>query len=103
MFYRFDNTQRTDVVVNGANQTAAPNYVEFRRADGTSIVTLDAQMIQLLRRALVREPLFGEYTGTENKIYLIKAIRSFTNLGLKEAKDIAEYFIENYDINCGLR
>jgi hypothetical protein len=100
MFQHFTTTGRTDVVFIGQGAaTEAPLNVLFKRPDGTEF-EVEAFTFQILRRGVYREqPIVGD--DKENKIQLIKAVRGLLRLGLRDAKEVAEYFMNNYSLDCG--
>lgn len=61
-----------------------PDSVDFEFHHAT--INVNFWLVQALRKAT---------GGDENKINFIKAIRLTFTLGLKEAKDIAEWFLNN--------
>ena len=80
-----------------------PNTVEFYRneTDFNPYAVIEAVTYQLLRRAVQ-----NHYPTGSHKIYLIKALRGLnlggTGLGLKEAKDIVEWFEANFTSTAGI-
>jgi ribosomal protein L7/L12 len=98
VFHYFTTTGRQDVVALGSGRTIdAPSSVLFKREDGTEF-SIDPKAFQMLRRAVYRENPQG---AEEGKINLIKALRGLTNMGLRDAKEVAEYFMNNYSLDCG--
>ena len=69
--------------------------VEFRWRHREGTVTILVSAFQALRRGTTPP------NGVENKIELIKNVRGLLGLGLKESKDITEWFMENVDRNVG--
>lgn len=103
MYTHYNNDYRTDKIILGSNPQENPPFkVRFIRADGTCVTELETEAFQLLRRAVYVER--GHYPdGTEHKIWLIKTLRGLTGLGLKDSKEIVEYFLNNFTRDCGLR
>ena len=92
----------TAIVQLGSNNSQeGPNTVVFKRADGTEF-SIETRAFQTLRRGLHREQQAGQDENVfEQKISLIKALRGLTGLGLRDAKEVAEYFMNNYAIDAG--
>ncbi len=89
-------TRYSDKPVDG------PTTVEFQFNGSSQLpLVVDVRDFQMLRRAVYteRRPSIGDQQ--ENKINLIKVIRSFYGLGLYDAKNVAEYFMNNYTLECG--
>lgn len=76
-----------------------PDAVTFEFADRT--ITVDFWLVQLVRQSI--ELIYPDYSddsnssGKEDKIQFIKCIRRIYSLGLKESKDIAEWFWDNVE------
>jgi ribosomal protein L7/L12 len=64
----------------------------FHTASG-DIINVSTEAFQSLRHGV---------KPTDSKIHLIKAFRGLTNHGLKDSKDIVEYFLDNFDYNACL-
>lgn len=96
--YQYIGSGRTDVVLLGSNVDVldGPTSVVFKRADNTEF-QIDTHAFQMLRRAAHRE----SSNETENKIQLIKAVRGLTRLDLRDAKGVAEYFMNNFSLAAG--
>jgi len=77
----------------------APGTVDFELGPGY-IVAINVSFFQRLRRGTDLMPS-GHCTDLnpngENKISLIKDVRTIYSLGLKEAKDIVEWFLANFE------
>lgn len=83
-----------------------PDAVNFEFADRT--VTVDFWLVQTIRCTIESYPSYDNDNPSisvekENKIQFIKAVRRIYSLGLKEAKDIAEWFMENVDRSVTVR
>lgn len=83
---------RTDSVelTTPATPSDGPSYVAFFEG-GQPKFTIGTKTFQTMRRAINRE------TGSrDHKVYLIKALRDISGLGLRDAKIAVEYFLENF-------
>lgn len=76
-----------------------PYSIDFVMTNGSTI-NVSFWLVQAVRQAV---PMLDDsYDSSENKIMFIKALRLTFNFGLKEAKDIAEWFLDNVDRSvCG--
>lgn len=74
-----------------------PYSIDFVMASHT--INVNFWLVQTVRMAVPM--LYSEYDRNEmeNKIGFIKVLRLTFQLGLKEAKDIAEWFMDNVDRN----
>lgn len=71
-----------------------PDSVDFHFS--SNVVNVNFWLFQLIRRAIVEIWIDdGEGHYKEDKIRTIKAVRLVWNVGLKEAKDIVEWFFAN--------
>lgn len=90
----------TEIVKFGARQHP-PAYVEFQTACGDQLYTIDVAAFQALRRGTPK--IIDNVTvpggRSENKILLIKYLRGLIpGMGLKEAKNIVEWFQANFPV-----
>ncbi len=93
--FRVIGTGTKDVNIGtGDYNVDGPHTVRFYY-EGVDVAEIDVASFQLLRRAVA-----AEVEGF-NKLHLIKAVRGLTKLGLRDAKNIVEWFEANYDINAG--
>jgi hypothetical protein len=83
---------RTEQVTFGALPQGVPSEVSFQWSTYGTPIAVSTNSMQFLRRAV---PTLE--SGSENKIQFIKHIRGLLRCGLKEAKDIADWFFENLD------
>ena len=86
--------------VNLNNQTPSiPDSIDFRWNENHCI-NVNFWVVQALRRNVELHYSDYDQTESENKIGFIKALRLNFSIGLKEAKDIAEWFMDNVDRDC---
>lgn len=86
-----------NIVVQIASAVGIPDTVEFVFNEYS--MSVNFWLVQVIRRSIPM--LTSDYSDfdvqRENKIMVIKAIRSVYKCGLKEAKDIAKWFIANVE------
>lgn len=83
-------------IVQPTSEITVPDTVEFQFQHNT--ITVNFWVVQAIRRAIPM--IYDEYSrdnGRENRILIIKGIRNVYSLGLKEAKDVMEWFTQNVD------
>jgi Ribosomal protein L7/L12 C-terminal domain len=97
MFYRIGQGPKDVVLGRREFDAEPPASINFSWVGCSTFFSISVSTFQKLRRAT---PLFGPGSsmnaGGENKIELIKDIRGLTSLGLKEAKDVVEWFFANF-------
>lgn len=87
-------TQQISVDLAQNLPNVAPESIRF--TDGaTTITVMPVKVFQAIRRTI---PL--AYNGEEAKIMTIAVIRQMLNCGLKDAKDIVEYFFKHFERNA---
>ncbi len=87
------------VIVAMQSAVSIPDRIAFQFS-ADKIVDVDFWLVQTIRGTIEMYDVYPDDKPshqTENKIQFIKAIRRIYSLGLKESKDIAEWFMENVD------
>jgi hypothetical protein len=98
MFYKIgEHTAQVNIGRPTVEDQVGPKYVDFILEDG-SVHGIEVATFQILRRAVNRE-----VGSIDHKIYLIKAVRGLTKLGLREAKNVVEYFLANFQPEVGIK
>lgn len=93
MPYGAGNTLQV-AIASSCPVVALPNYIEFRWSAAHSVI-ISVEVFQTFR--------YITQNRTNPKIECIKALRGFNNsLGLKEAKDITEWFFNNFEEGAGV-
>lgn len=87
------------LTVQIASHVSIPDRVDFVYGERT--VSVDFWLVQTIRQAVpMLTPSLDDYNAKEkeNKLMFIKALRQHLDVGgLKECKDVAEWFINNVD------
>jgi len=107
MLTRYSRITRYSRYAGGIKQVdlqlfeTVPDSIDFAMREGVTI-NINLWMFQAIRRNIpMIEPGYDlqgkEVMGRENGIMTIKAVRKNFSLGLKEAKDIVEWFFANLD------
>jgi len=91
MFFRIGQGPKDVVLGRREFDPEPPSSINFSWVGWPTLFSISVGTFQKLRRAT---PLMSN--GSENKIELIKDIRGVTSLGLKEAKDVVEWFFANF-------
>jgi hypothetical protein len=95
------------LIVAIASGVVLPDSIDFQFNERT--VTVDFWLVQCVRQTIEFYPS-DAWTDSnpdayqkENKIQFIKAVRRIYSLGLKESKDIAEWFMDNVERSVSVR
>lgn len=76
--------------------TVIPDSIDFRLNEGYTI-NVNLWIVQAIRRNIEIVYSHEHDIHREDKIQFIKALRRHLNVGLIEAKKIAEWFMDNVD------
>lgn len=80
----------------GTVRGGVPNTIDFV-VNQDSGINVSVWLFQAIRRNVPLRYSDYDRLESEDKIGIIKAIRTHFHLGLKEAKDITEWFLENME------